>query len=441
MKFWWYPEKRWFFAAAIVAFLFALSAFTGIVIVLAWLALSIWLIVSLAESLLLLFKKPQFDLKRTHSKLLSLGSENRVYIKLKNNGSYPVYATLIDELPYGFEPYIPGKSIRIEPNELKQFAYSLRPLKRGLFDFGYVQLYVQVGFRLISRRMQLATPDEVKVFPSLIHMQEMQLINVQGVAQREGLKKRRQVGEGYEFEEIRTYVAGDDFRKINWKATARTTSLMTNQFKLERSQNVYMLVDSGRSMYMPFNGLSLLDHSINSALALANIVHRNHDLPGLLSFDADIKAYVPPNLKGQQIQLMANELYHIEPSLDESDFECLYAHIQRHVTHRSVLMLFTNFETRPALERVIPILRLLARKHVLLVVFFENSELVSFSRKRAQNKTKVYDQLIAENKLLKKVLLSEKLKKYGIHTLITPPEKLSIQVINEYFSLRAGGLV
>lgn len=441
MKLRWYPEINWFFAASLLMVLFVASSFYSVLYAPTLVLVLIFILYSIWESLMLFSEDISLSGTREHARLLSLGENNPVHIELRNDSSKKLYINIIDEVPFGFEPFKAGRNTLFHAGEFKRFTYHLRPVKRGKGNFGHMQVYAKHALRFFSRRIELGQASEVQIFPSLIHMQEIQLRTSSRLASQMGVHRHRQLGEGYEFEEIRSYVAGDDFRKINWKATARSLQFMSNEYRIERAQNVYMLMDTGRSMYMPFGGMSLLDYAVNSSLALANVVCRNGDKAGLIGFSSSLTAFVTAKSKAGQIKVLANALCQLKESAEESDYEVLYTHVQQHIRHRSVLLLFANFETWPSLERNIPVLRRLAHKHILLVVFFENSLLLDFSRSKVHKREELYDQLIAENKLLKKVMLTNKLSKYGIQCVLTPPEKLSMNVVNRYLAVRSGGLV
>jgi uncharacterized protein (DUF58 family) len=195
-----------------------------------------------------------------------------------------------------------------------------------------------------------------------------------------GSHRMRKIGHSMEFEQIKEYVSGDDIRTLNWKASARKGGLMINNFMEEKSQQVYCIIDKGRLMKMPFAGLTLLDYAINTCLVLSNVCLRKQDRVGVITFsntsDAVLAADHRPIQAGNILQL----LYKQQSGFLESDFEILYAQVRSKIKHRSLLILFTNFESLSGLNRQIDYLRSLAKNHLLLVVFFQNSELEQLSR-------------------------------------------------------------
>jgi uncharacterized protein (DUF58 family) len=257
----------------------------------------------------------------------------------------------------------------------------------------------------------------------------------------QGLKKVRRLGHTLEFEQIKEYISGDDIRTINWKATAKRQQLMVNQYQDVRSQNIYMVIDTGRVMKMPFNGLSLLDYAINSALVLSSIILRKDDRAGLLTFSKTIGNYIPAEKRGGQMQRIQEKLYNVETNYFESDFGRLYADLKRTITQRSLMLLYTNFETLDGLKRQLPYLKAIAKNHLLVVVFFENVELDAIIRTAPKNTREIYDQVVAEKFAYEKRLIVSELRKYGIYSVLTKPENLTVDSINKYLEIKARGIL
>ncbi|HMG88521.1 MAG TPA: DUF58 domain-containing protein, partial [Chryseolinea sp.] len=256
-----------------------------------------------------------------------------------------------------------------------------------------------------------------------------------------GIKRIRRIGQNMEFELIKEYVSGDDFRTINWKATARKNHLMVNHFQDERSQQVYSLIDKGRVMQMPFNGLSLLDYAINASLVISNIAIKKSDKAGLLTFQNRIGSMVAASRQSKQMANIMEVLYNQKTAYRESDFFALYSHIRRKITQRSLLLLFTNFESIYGLQRQLPYLKSLNSQHLLVVIFFENTEMKSLLTQPAENLKEVYYKAIAEKFSFDKKLIVKELLRHGIQAVLTAPEELTINTINKYLELKARGMI
>ncbi|MDQ8014723.1 MAG: DUF58 domain-containing protein, partial [Flavobacterium nitrogenifigens] len=244
-----------------------------------------------------------------------------------------------------------------------------------------------------------------------------------------------------EFEQIKEYVQGDDLRTLNWKATAKRNSLMVNQFQDEKSQSVYMAIDKGRVMQMPFDGLSLLDYAINSALVLSNVILKKQDKAGLFSFSKKVENRVFAERRGSQMQKILETLYNVKTDFFESDYSRLYVDIKKNINQRSLIILYTNFETMDGLNRQLPYLKGIAKSHLLVVVFFSNTELNGIINKKTTTIQEVYDKVIAEKFMFEKRLIVNELKKYGIHSVLTQPENLTLDAINKYLEIKSRGIL
>jgi len=256
-----------------------------------------------------------------------------------------------------------------------------------------------------------------------------------------GVKRVRKIGATLEFDHIREYVRGDEFRHLNWKATAKHQKLLINQYQEEKSQPIYSIIDTGRVMRMPFKGLTLLDYAINSTLVLSNAAILKQDRAGMLTFSNEIGNHIPAEKRNNQMRLISDKLYGIETDFKESEFGNLYAFCNRHINKRSLLMLYSNFETTDALARQMPYLRMLAKTHILVVVVFKNTELVAMSKESGPRVIDVYNQIIAEKFVYDKGLVIQELHRQGIQTIYTAPEDLTINAINKYLEIKARGLL
>ncbi len=244
-----------------------------------------------------------------------------------------------------------------------------------------------------------------------------------------------------EFEQIKNYISGDDIRTINWKATAKKGTLMVNQYQDEKSQPIYSIIDLGRVMKMPFEELKLLDYAINSSLAFSNIALRKNDKAGLITFSKKVETLVTASNKKTHLNTLNESLYHIDTQFNDSDFGYLYAFVKRKISHRSLLILYTNFEHISALKRQLPYLQALSKKHLLITVFFENTELDELISERTTDLQSIYNQTIAEKFAFEKRLIVKELKNRGIYAILTKPQNLTVQVINKYLEFKAKGFI
>jgi len=378
---------------------------------------------------------------RNMSEKLSNGDENEIHIALNNQFTFPVYLKIIDEIPFQFQQRNFEVKRKIKALAKDDYRYFLRPTERGEYFFGNLNIYATSPLRLISRRFTYDNNQMVPTYPSYMQLRKYDLMAFSNNLFQYGLKKIRRIGHTMEFEQIKEYVQGDDLRTINWKATAKKNQLMVNQYQDEKSQNVYMVIDKGRVMKMPFNGLSLLDYAINATLVLSNVILKKHDKAGMFAFSKKVENRVVAEKRQSQMQLIMENLYNVKTDFFESDFSRLYVDVKKHVNQRSLIMLYTNFETLDGLHRQLPYLKGIAKNHLLVIVFFNNTELNDLIHKKASNVQEIYDKVIAEKFAFEKRLIVNELRKYGIYSVLTQPENLTLDTINKYLEIKARGIL
>jgi uncharacterized protein (DUF58 family) len=380
-------------------------------------------------------KKP--TAKRIISERLSNGDENKIEIRIKNEFSFPVIIQVIDELPEQFQVRDFKRSAFFKSKEQQKFVYTLRPVNRGEYFFGNILLFVSSLLGLLVRRITIDAEEMVPVYPSFIQLRKYDLLSGATIQTETGSKRLRKIGHSMEFEQIKEYVHGDDIRTLNWKASARKGGLMVNTYTDEKSQQVYCIIDKGRLMKMPFGGLTLLDYAINSCLVLSNVCLKKQDRVGVMTFSNKFGSVLAADRKAIQKENILQMLYNQKTTFQESDFEMLYMQIRNRIKHRSLVVLFTNFESLSGLKRQLDYLRSIASHHLLLVVFFENTELHQLTVSDAKNVEQVYVKTIAEKFAFEKRLIVKELMKHGILSILTSPQRLTINTINKYLELKA----
>lgn len=397
---------------------------------------------TLVDVFILFRKKNAVVAARKHTQVLSMGDENKIKIELKVLYNFNTKLTIIDELPVELQERNFSIKTQFSPNHsAKTLEYPLQPKSRGKYFFGNINIFVRSALCLAERRFIVSAEHEVAVFPSVIQMKNFELKALTSISHFQGIKKIRRIGHSYEFEQIKQYIPGDDTRSLNWKASSRATQLMVNQYEDERSQAVYCIIDKSRGMRMPFNEMSLLDYAINTSLVISNIVLRKHDKAGMLSFSNKLGTFIKAEKNEKQLNKIIQALYKEKVLWPEADFELLYSAVRNFIHGRSLLFLFTNFESTFALERVLPLLRKLNQMHLLVVMFFENTELSRFAGIKCENLLEINQQTAAKELMQHKELIFQLLKMHGIQAIQTKPEELSLNTVNKYLELKSRGLI
>ncbi|MEC5172377.1 DUF58 domain-containing protein [Chryseobacterium nepalense] len=436
-----YINTRFFYVLIGVGILYVFAFFFPFLMWAAHIALLLCFLAVMVDALFVFNKNKGISAQRILPEKLSNGDENPVKIDIKNNYDFKISVKVIDEIPFQFQKRDFLIEKQIFPGRNTFFQYILEPKERGEYNFGSLNVYVSSPLGFVSKRFNFQKDANLPSYPSFIHLRKYELMAIQSEFLLGGIKKIRKLGHTMEFEQIKEYVPGDDIRTINWKATSKTNRLMVNQFQDEKSQRIFMLIDTGRTMKMPFKGLSLLDYSINATMALSHIILKKGDRAGMMTFSKKTENKIAAENKSGQLRKISEALYNIKTDFFESDFSRLYQDVKYSLNQRSLILLFTNFETLDGLNRQLKYLRGIAKNHLLVVVFFKNSELQTLINKNPENMQEIYDEIIAEKFEFEKKLIIQELRKYGIYTVYTLPENLNIDVINKYLEIKARGIL
>lgn len=433
--------SRLLLAVLVCCILFVLAYFFSLLYPFAIICLLTILIVVLFELFILFKDENTIVAYRTLPKRFSNGDDNSVLLDIRNNYPAQVNLEIIDEIPFQFQRRDILWEKSLDAGQESQLTYKLRPVKRGEYKFGGLNIIVSLGMHLVQRKFSFSQEAMVKVYPSFLQMRKYEIAAFTNDLTDLGIKKLRKLGQSQEFDQIKEYVRGDDPRVINWKATARKNALMVNQYVDEKSQPIYCMIDKGRLMQMPFNQLTLLDYAINASLVLLNIGLKKDDKAGLITFSNKISSILKADKSRSQIYKIQEILYNQKTQFAESNFELVSAYTLRKITQRSLLVLFTNFESFNSFKRQLNYFKVLQKRHLLVVVFFRNTELKNIIESNPNSINNIYTQVIAEKSEYEKDLIVKELKINGIYSVLTTPENLNINTINKYLELKRMGKI
>lgn len=432
---------RFFYAAAFIVLLYALGFYGEPFVYMGHIAATAVLGISIYDAVILVRASKPISANRTLPEIVTLNDELTVVISTHNTSVEFFKVELRDEPPYQTDLRTLNFQFELPAGKKARSEYKIQPKERGSFIWGDLNYFLSTKIGFVKRKRVVEAAVEVKVLPSIIQMRkaELQAVNPNSVVP--GLKKMRKIGDSMEFEQIRSYVRGDDYRRINWKATSRQHDLRLNTYRDERSQSVYSVIDTSRNMSGVFDGMSLMDYAVNAALAISNAALKKEDNAGLITFADQTDQILAASGRRTQLSAILNALYAQKHSNLEADFEHLFTTVKRRVKHRSLLIIYTNFDHVSSLDRSLAALRSLSQKHVVVVVIFENTGIKEVTKGTASTIKEVYMRTIAEHHVLEKNLIINELRNFGIQTVLTTPEHLTIDTLNKYLELKARRLI
>ena len=431
--------RRFFTLIALIAITAAAGYWLPVLYDVARGVLAVFLIMMVAD-FAVVWTLGKVHAERTTAQKFCLGEDNRVSLRIESEAPLPLHLTIRDELPAEFRFHNAVFHITLRRQEGKNIHYALHPVERGAYGFGHILVFVSSPIGLVERKLKTGEELKVKVYPAFRHLDRLELVALGGNAQQ-GQHRIRRPGAQTEFEHITDYVSGDDFRTINWKATARANRFMVNTYQAEKSQPIICIIDKGRAMQRTWGGMTLLDYSINAALALSYVCIHHDDMAGLITFSHEVETYLPASRRSTQLPMLMEALYAQSSQFEEADYSTLRTYISRHVRRRSLLVLYTDFPNLDAMNRQLPYLRMIARDHPLLVVFFRDEEVEDASRQHPRTREDYVAQTLAHNFQMEKNAISSRLSACGIYSQQSTPASLPTDVIHKHFEPKQRGII
>jgi len=437
-KFWLTP--LFFTTGATAVFLCAFGFTFPMLFRLGQVVVAILIVLSAADAIILFSRNIGLSGNRELPQVLGLADETEVKLNFQFKSPMPLRATILDELPEQVQERRFKIEKTFEPG-INSALYMMRPIDRGIYHFGRLNVLLEGPLHFVRRRFSLAPEESIAVYPSIKQMHETELLAFSRMASPVGHKRYKRIGQSYEFEQISPFTEGDDYRSINWKATGKTRELMVNHYQDERSQNLYCVISKGRAMKMAFRHITYLDYAINATLAISNVALKKYDNVGLITFSDKIGTALRAENRVGQIRKILDSLYYEKERTLEPDFELLLKSVNRLARNRSLILLFANFESKHTADRALPLLKKISRSHLLVMVLFKDSELMEMAEKPKESVEEVYRVTLAAKKANERSEIVDRLRKQGIQTISCTPEKLSMEVINKYLELKSRGII
>jgi uncharacterized protein (DUF58 family) len=427
--------RRWFllFILGGVPLLFTGQAMGFLTLTLLWEGT---LLIATVADYLLLPAPSQIEIERDYEPQMSLGTENPVRIHLRNNSPMDWHLLLLDEPPERFpHDYSPMKLTLL--SQVRQtVAYHVSPRVRGDYSFGdiWIKITGRLGLVHAIRRYPRSSP--VKVYPNILEMAKFTLMARRGRLQQVGIRAARLAGAGREFESLREYQPDDEYRRIDWKATARRGKLISRQYEVERSQNVILILDVGRTMLAEIDGIAKMDYAINAALLLAYVASMTDDRIGLLVFADTVQTWLPPAKGRSQVYRILESLYNAKARRAEADYRGAMAYLSMRWRRRSLMVCFTDLWDPESARQTITELAALQPRHLVACATLMDTKVMRCAEKTVQTASDAYEQAVALQMLEERSRAVYELNRRGVLVVDTPAEKLTAALVNRYLEVK-----
>ena len=380
--------------------------------------------------------------ERSLPRKLSLGEANPGELRLSNFTGRRLRGVIRQNAPVGLSLDSGLEPVSIAPYADSTVEFKLFARRRGFFDLGPVYLRLRGMLGLAARDFSFIDDSRyVKVYPNLLRMGRYDLMTRRSHLAQVGFRQVRKVGAGMEFEKLREYLPDDDYRSINWKATAKQRRPITQEYQVERSQNIFICLDTSRYMAYHAGELTKLDHAINASLMLAHVAKRFDDNVGLMVFSDRVRLYHPPLKGGGMMTTLVDALYAIEPERCAVEYgEALRALAARQ-RRRSLVIIFTDFfDSRDAVA-LLKFTSLIRRRHLLLCITVRDQRISALAAQEPHNVEGAFDRYVAGEVLSERSRIHGILRNRGALVVDTEPQDLTVAAVNQYLQVKARQMI
>ncbi|QDU78762.1 hypothetical protein Pla110_04660 [Polystyrenella longa] len=401
----------------------------------------VFLLVLLVVDLSLSSSFKHIKVERKVSEAMSVGVPNPVKLEIQNRNPQTVKLQLHDEPPQPSTIEGLPATVVLRPQRETDVTYHALPARRGKNSFGrlFLRMKSRFGFWLLFE--ERAIPQPVDIFPDIQTVRQVELLARQNRLAEAGVRMSRFLGRGSEFERLREYRRGDEYRSIDWKATARRRELISREYTVEKNQNLLFLLDCGRGMCNEVDNISHFDRALNSLILLSYVALRQGDTVGVLAFSNRLEQSVRPMRGKASLQKMVRQMYELQPRYESSDYALMAEQLRKRYRKRSLVILLTYAMDEVHLESISRQLRQIRSPHLMLTAFLMNEPLQARYEVVPENNLEAFQVAAAGEMIATQSKQLQRLRQSGLLVMESLPTQLSSRLINEYLDIKARHLL
>jgi uncharacterized protein (DUF58 family) len=379
------------------------------------------------------------DIERVLPEVVQLGATDEVRWRVTNPSRRRLRVGFADELAPSLRPGARRARVRVPAQGGVDVATTIRPSRRGRFQPTRLTVRVEGPLGLAARQATRLTPGLLRVYPPFRSRDEAELRINKARILEVGLRSAPGLGGGTEFDQLREYTVDDEFRRIDWSATARAGKTIVRTYRAERNQTVISLLDNGRIMAGRAAEVPRVEHAMDAVMMLTAVATRLGDRAGLVAFDREVRAVVAPGHGRDQLGRVTEAMYQLEPALAESDYQGAFAATLARFRRRAMLVLFTDLVEQAVAETLIPALPLISRNHLVVVAAVRDPQVVEWALSTPRDGVGAYRKAAAVAALDERRRTTARLRGLGATVVDAPPGQLAPQLADAYLRVKATG--
>jgi uncharacterized protein (DUF58 family) len=389
--------------------------------------------------LLLAVPPGQIEVERETPGALTLGVPATISWQLTNHSGRRVHVRLADELAPSLRARARRASVALPARGSAVVRVEIIPARRGRFHPTEVVVRTEGPLRLAARQRARSVPGVLRVFPPFRSRQEAELLIERARILEIGLRSAKGRGGGTEFDQLREYTTDDDYRRIDWAATARTGRPIVRTYRAERNQTVVCLLDNGRVMAGRVAGVPRVEHAMDAVMMLTTVATRLGDRVGLVAFDRVLRSVVVPSNRRSQLGLVAEAMYTLEPALTESDYRSAFTETLSRFRRRTMIVIFTDLVEQAVGESLLPALPLIVREHVVVIVAVRDPDVAQWAAQPPRDGEEAYRRAAAASALEERRRTVARLQGMGARVIDAVPGQVAQELADAYLTVKATG--
>lgn len=381
----------------------------------------------------------RIELERSHPPVVVAGHEAELSWVVRSDARRSLRVHLADELAPSLRPRARRTSVRVPRGDLVRVSTTFRPLRRGRFELSTLTVRIEGPLGLGARQRDVPLRTVLRVHPPFPSKDEAGVRIKRGRILEVGMRSARGLGGGTDFEQLREYSPDDEFRRIDWVASARVGKPIVRTYRAERNQSVVVLLDNGRVMAGRVAGVPRVEHAMDAAMTLTTVATRLGDKCGLVAFDRSVRANVPPARHTDQLGRVTEAMFALEPELAESDYAGAFAEVVARYRRRAMLVLLTDLEEQAVANAVLPALPLVTRTHLVVVAAVRDPQVEQWATGSVVDDESAYRRVAALRALADRDRTTARLRGLGATVVDAAPGRLGAELADAYLEVKSTG--
>lgn len=379
------------------------------------------------------------EIERKHAPTLERGGRAAMAWSVRNPTRSGARVALSDAVPPSLRPADTGFEATVGAGQVATASTTLAPVRRGLVGFGDISVRSTGPWGLGFRQADITASGSVRVLPYFRSRAEAEVRIIKARVLEIGTRSVKLIGAGTDFETLRDYSPDDDFRHIDWRASARSGRPIVRTFRTERNQNLVILLDNGRVMAGNVDGAPRVEHAMDAALMVGTVSTRLGDKCALMTFDSQVQTMVPSNRDRSQPARFAEAMFDLEPSLSESDYEAALSAAVARFRRRSLYVILTDLAEQSINDNLVPAMPVIAQTHIVVVGAVTDPVVAAWATRTPTSGEEAYERAAAIEALASRRRAAERLQGTGAIVIDAPAAELPGKLVDAYLSIKARG--